>query len=331
MARLSAAVLLLASLISFAAMAQAPVFRGGAQTVAVYATVRDAAGRLVPGLTRADFQILDDGRPAVITTFSNDVLPAGIALMLDMSTSMLGEHVRVRDAALSFVDALLPADRVRIGTFGEEIALSPWLTSDKRILGRVLREEVWPGGDTPLWAAMHAGMSSLAGDPERHVVVTLTDGVDTGCPALLGAAAPAGGRAVVARASFAARAAPRASSAAVRPQIAAASAISCPDFQAVETLALREEFMVYAIGMEGPGLTGGLIKLADETGGGRFELKRNADLAPAFHEVADELHHQYALGFTPVALDGRTHVLDVRLTRAGLTARARKTYLATAR
>ena len=39
--------------------------------------------------------------------------------MLDMSTSMLGEHARVRDSALHFVDALLPEDRVRIGTFGD--------------------------------------------------------------------------------------------------------------------------------------------------------------------------------------------------------------------
>lgn len=86
--------------------------------------------------------------------------------------------------------------------------------------------------------------------------------------------------------------------------------------------------MVYAIGMEGPGLTGGLIRLAEDTGGGRFELKRNADLTAAFTGVLDELHHQYALGFTPVALDGRTHQLEVRLARRGMTARARKSYLA---
>jgi hypothetical protein len=99
----------------------------------------------------------------------------------------------------------------------------------------------------------------------------------------------------------------------------------------VEALALQGEFMVYAIGMEGPGLSGGVIRLTDETGGGRFELKRNEDLASTFRVVLDELHHQYALGFTPVALDGRTHALEVRLARPGLTARARKSYLAVER
>jgi VWFA-related protein len=298
--------------------AQQAVFRGGARTVPVYATVRDAQGRLVPGLTRADFRITDDGRPAAITTFSNDVLPASIALLLDMSTSMIGEHARVRDAALHFVNALLPDDRVRVGTFGDEIALSPWLTSNKAVLSRILQEEVWPGGDTPLWSAMRAAMTSLAEETSRRVVVTLTDGIDTGCPRMIGAA-DSGAPHVV----------PAAFPAAQQPLGTTRIASSpCAKFDDVEKLAVEGEFMLYAIGMEGPGLGGGVIKLTDETGGGRFELKRNEDLVAAFKAVLDELHHQYALGFTPVALDGRTHQLDVRLVRPGLTARARKSYLA---
>ncbi len=366
---------------------QQPVFRAGAQTVAVYATVRDAAGRLVPGLTRSDFQVLDDGRPASITTFSNDILPAQIALLLDMSTSMLGEHARVRESALRFVDALLPDDRVRIGTFGDEIALSPWLTSDKGRLGRVLREEVWPGGDTPLWSAMRAGMESLGDVTPRRVIVMLTDGIDTGCPRLIGAASSTHKNRVVRtqqrrRPDFGsassvdetllvrtrARPRPRSRRASVAgivdehrttpgsvarrvpalddvrqswtTPVSRGRRASAPDdvrqfpcagYDDVERLALEREFLVYAIGMEGPGLAGGLIKLADDTGGGHFELKRNEDLAAAFREVLDELHHQYALGFTPVALDGRTHLLEVRLLRHGLSARARKSYLAVAR
>src|SRR5262249_15351986 len=96
----------------------------------------------------------------------------------------------------------------------------------------------------------------------------------------------------------------------------------------VEKLAIDAEFMVYAIGMEGPGLGGGLVKLADDRGGGHFELQRNAELAAAFSQVADELHHQYLLGVTPGALDRRGHTPDVRIVRAGLAARARKSYLA---
>jgi len=72
----------------------------------------------------------------------------------------------------------------------------------------------------------------------------------------------------------------------------------------------------------------GLPKIAGATGGGYFELTSTNDLGATFAKVADELHHQYALGFTPEKLDGKMHVLDVRLAAEGLSVRARKSYLA---
>jgi hypothetical protein len=73
-----------------------------------------------------------------------------------------------------------------------------------------------------------------------------------------------------------------------------------------------------------------LKKLADETGGGYFELKRTDELGPTFSRVAQELHAQYVLGFSPQTLDGKVHTLEVRVLRPGFTARSRKSYVATA-
>ena len=42
-------------------------FRAGTHTVAVYATVTDASGALVPDLRERDFQVLDSGKPQAIT------------------------------------------------------------------------------------------------------------------------------------------------------------------------------------------------------------------------------------------------------------------------
>ncbi len=80
--------------------------------------------------------------------------------------------------------------------------------------------------------------------------------------------------------------------------------------------------------MEGPGMTGGLERLPDQTGGGHFELKRNADLATTFAQVADELHSQYLLGFAPPKRDGKVHEIEVRTAVKGLKPRARKGYVA---
>jgi Ca-activated chloride channel family protein len=188
MARAFAAIAALA-LIGAGPQEPRTVFRSAVQTVVLHATVRADDGRLVPDLTRGDFEVRDEGQPVDITVFSNDPQPITVVLLLDMSGSMVRHFLRVRDATQHFIDALHDGDRARIGTFGVEIALSPWLTGDKRILHRVVREELWPGGGTPMWSAIHAAMGSLDGEPGRRVVLTLTDGMSSsGLPGFRGSA-----------------------------------------------------------------------------------------------------------------------------------------------
>jgi len=271
------------------------VFRANIDMVAVYPLVTGPEGRFVTDLRQQDFEVFDNGQPADVTIFSRDRQPITALLLLDMSASMEDRWMRVRDAAVRFVDALEPADRLRIGTFGSEIALSPHLTGDKAILSRVLREELWPGGSTPLWSAMSAGMQSIP--PEsgtlgpssmnqgRRPIVLVTDGIDT-------------------------------SSAAQAP---------------VAARAIREQFMIYGIGLEGKGLSTRLVDLIGQTGGGHFDLKRSDDLGAAFLRLADELHHQYLIGFTPLAFDGQTHSLEVRVKREGFRVRAPTQFVAPVR
>jgi Ca-activated chloride channel family protein len=104
--------------------------------------------------------------------------------------------------------------------------------------------------------------------------------------------------------------------------------------------ARADEVMVYAIGLESVYMSGtqrirtrpagGLRKVADETGGGYFELKKTDELGPAFTRVAQELHSQYLIGFTPQNLDGKVHKLEVRAKDPNNKARARRSYVATA-
>jgi VWFA-related protein len=305
--------LALASVVLRAGAPQLPTFRAGVRTVAVYATVRDQEGHLVPDLPRDVFSVVDNGRPAAISVFSNEVQPITAAVMLDTSNSMVARVLRVRESTERFIDAIAPGDRVRLGTFGWEVAVSPLLTGDKARLKRVLHEELWPGGATPLWRALLSAMTSLEDQPGRRVVLALTDGND------------------------------------------ADSAFSHPSAADVRRRAVRDSFMVYAIGMErigdGPSgplvtldanlrltpnpaamYTGGLnrevLDVVEETGGGHFELATYADLDTTFARVVEELRHQYLIGFSPASLDGKTHNLELRVAVPGCTARARKSYVA---
>ena len=265
-----------------ALVAQQAGFRTNVHTVGVYPLVSGPDGRLVTDLGRDDFIVLDNGAPTDITVFSTDTQPITAAMMLDMSASMEDRLVLVRNAAVGFVNAMKPTDRLRIGSFGTETALSPLLTSDKAVLTRVLREELWPGGSTPLWGALDAAMKSLAAETGRRTVVVVTDGVDT----------------------------------------------SYANQQAIADRAVAGLYMIYAIGLEGKGLSAKLTDLIGKTGGGHFDLRAQEDLGAALTRLQTELRHQYLVGFTPLALDGLTHTLEVRVKRPGYSVRSARQFVA---
>lgn len=94
--------------------------------------------------------------------------------------------------------------------------------------------------------------------------------------------------------------------------------------------------MVYSVAMwtfyegrpEAP--NAGLMNLAEQTGGGFVELREADNIGATFTRIAQELHQQYVIGFTPQVLDGKVHKLDVRVKRPGTKVRARRSYVAQA-
>ena len=322
LAAVAAALAIVAQAASPAArQAQEPVFRTGTRTVPVYVTVTDAEGRLVPDLGRDDFEIYDNGKPQAISIFANEIQPIMVVMMLDRSGSMVDNFRRVQEAAEQFVTRLLPADKARIGSFSYRIQVDPrTFTSDRSELLRILYKELQEPGPTPLWNAVSVGMTALTRQEGRRVVLVFTDGAD-------------------------------------RPGNDRSTNISLGDLM---KRAREEDVMVYGVGLAGRSPGGGfgrrggggggryppppggwsaggrtqkpdegLSKLAAESGGGYFELESTDDLGATFARVADELHRQYAMGFSPEKLDGKTHKLEVRVKKPGMTARARKSYVAT--
>ena len=303
-------ILAVVTAVTAVSLAQQPPFRSGARTVAIYATVTDKDGRLVPDLTRDVFEIRDNGKPQPITVFSNEIQPISVVVMLDRSGSMRGNVGLVGRAAEEFVRRLAPGDTARIGSFADRIDIQPGsFTDDKDTLLRILHYDRPVAGPTPLWNAIDEAIAALRGRDGRKVVLVFSDGGD----------APSNFR------------------------------LDNHSIMDVMRTAQRDDVMVYAIGLQttvlrGPGgrggmgsLTGamtsvrpdpGLARVADDTGGGYFELTRADDLSDTFAAVADELHHQYALGFEPLKLDDRMHKVDVRANRKGLKVRARTEYFA---
>ena len=285
---------MLAGAASAVLFAQGPTFRSGTEIVSLFVTVADAQGRLVPDLTKDDFEVLDNNKPQPIVYFENVVQPISVVVMLDTSGSMTGSISLLKEAAEQFLLRLLPADQGRVGAFNDKIQISARFTNDRdELIGDV--KELDFGNGTRLWDAVLMSLDELKGVEGRRVVLVFTDGEDTE---------------------------------------------SRTRFGTTVDRARMDEAMVYAIGLESNYFNGqrmvrsepdgGLRKIADETGGGYFELKKTADLAPTFTRVAQELHAQYVMGFTPTVLDGKVHKLSVRIKNPGMTARARRSYLAAA-
>lgn len=291
--RLPASLVLL-SLVVPVLLAAQPTFRTGTQVVPLYVTVTDATKRLVPGLERDEFTVLDNGVPQELAVFDNNPRPFSVVVMLDTSLSMTLNLDLVKRAAEQFLLRLTPEDRGMVGAFNDKVQFATELTDDRDTLIGSLNDLMF-GNPTRLYDAIDQSIDQLRPVEGRRIVLAFTDGDDTASKKGLGD--------VLGRAR-------------------------------------DEEVMVYSIGLESTmTIQGvrqrtrpdrGLRKLSDETGGGYFELKNTSELGSTFARVAEELRAQYVLGFSPAAMDGKVHKLEVRLKQPGLNARARKSYLAVA-
>ena len=307
------------SLAVLAAQEQPRTYRGGTDVVAVYATVTDASGRLVPDLQKTEFTVTDNGKKQPIAVFSNDIQPITIVVMLDRSGSMAANFELVRDATGEFISRLLPADKARIGSLSHEIVISPsQFTSDHGALMAVMRYGLQDIGPSPVWTAVDRSITALLPEGGRRVVLLFSDGHDE----------------------------PE------RGQIHT-------DVKDIIWRSKVDEIMIYCIGLPNedyrpslavflprprpgyPPAGGGpnwtrkvkppdpaLKDLAAESGGGYFEMDGLLDLKATFARVADELHHQYVIGFVPTKLDSKEHKIQVKLSREDMTVRARRSYVA---
>ena len=270
-------------------------------------TLIDNLGRRGPNLTFAEAcnQNADEigDRPALIDRRHRFTWSAVKSVSDRLAQTLLERDIMRPDivmihlpnSAEQFLIRMLPDDRGRVGAFNDKIQVEPAeFTGDRDLLIDSLKVLDF-GNPTRLYDGVIAGLDTLVGVTGRRVVLVFTDGDDTSSDANSGD---------------------------------------------VLDRAVAEEVMIYSIGLEADYFNGirrvrtrpdrNLRRFAEETGGGYFELEETSDLGPTFTRVAQELHSQYVLGFTPQVRDGKVHELEVRLKRRGMRARARRSYVAPA-
>lgn len=285
----------LVALLGFAvgASPDAQTFRARVDTVQVTVTVVDADGRLITGLTKNDFEILEDDIPQTITQFTDERVPVSLGVLVDASDSMRGQPILDARAAVDrFVGGLLQGgDEVFMAAFNHRPYLvSPWTQPPILLRGRL--DTFRPTGGTAIYDALVAAAGLFEFRIHtRAALIVVSDGADTASDLSLRQA-----RQVLRRTD----------------PFVYAIAIDAPGGLAstrVNPEALRE--------ITGPS-------------GGYTEIIRSAeDLGPATERIANELNKQYMLGYVSSRpLDDGWRAIRVHVKGAGHFVRARRGYYA---
>lgn len=169
------------------------IVRVDTQLVSVSAQVTNSDGRPLTGLRRENFIIFEDGKPQTIANFGTTETPFEIALLLDTSGSTRAEVALIREAALSFINALRPGDRVAIVAFNTaregsstmaRVEVLAHLTNDRKVLQRAI-DRLGASNGTPFYDALQRIAGEVFREPPREevrgrrAIVALTDGVDS--------------------------------------------------------------------------------------------------------------------------------------------------------
>jgi Ca-activated chloride channel homolog len=291
--------------------------------------VADQKGKAVTDLTRGDFSVYEDGVKQSIVSFEPAASPFSLVLLLDMSGSTLNFRPQLRQAAVRFIDALGPEDRVEVVAFNDKVQTLQGFTTDRRKIGFAITELAKGKGNTSLYQALRYSLERLSKEGKRRkAVVVLTDGLDTEMSKLD-------------RETSAQAATVEEANASVKPEQAAAvrAVLDSADKQGVTIYPLAlpsadpakllpltpQQSAVYTAARAR------MQSLADRTGGRLHEIRRLEDMGRLYAEVAADMRTLYSIAYQSSnagSRDGRWRAINVEVTRADTIARSRPGYYA---
>jgi Ca-activated chloride channel family protein len=153
-------------------------FSSQVQLVEVYATVIDAKGEPVTGLSRDDFEVYEDGARQEISAFAAGEFPLTVVLGVDRSWSMAGDRLRLaKQASQTFIRNLRPDDRTMVMAINNEAEIVAPLTMDRAGQIRAI-DRLDPWSTTALHDALITSLDRLAEESGRQAIVVFSDGVD---------------------------------------------------------------------------------------------------------------------------------------------------------
>jgi VWFA-related protein len=289
------------------------VIRVDSQLVSLNMSVIDRnTNRGLMGLNKSDFRLFENGAEQHILQFESSSAPFDLLLLIDISGSTRDVLELIRSAALRFVAAARPFDRIGIVTFAGSPILVSSMTLDRRLLRERLNSmSTAKLGDTKLYDATDYALTQLlqeAKNRRRTAVVLMSDGLDGSIEGVQGDGSHLPYRDLINRVQ---------------------------EFDGVlYTLWLNTRYEALSDKDTQPeAFDEGydqMKEIADLGGGLFYEVKRLEDLAGAYERVVADLGTVYSLAYRPSdkSRDGKWRAIKVNVQRPAAIARGKRGYYA---
>lgn len=270
-------------------------------------TVLDKKDQPVTGLTKNDFQVLEDKTPQAIESFAieSNNQPLYVGVLMDTSSSTAGKLRFQQEAIMNFIYAVsrIRKDQVAFGTFDNDIELKQDFTTRLDLLDKAVNIKHTPGTNTALYDAIYEFCDQkMRGVRGLRALVIVTDGDDTY------------------------------SRATMRDAIEIAQATETTIF----AISTKAGISASVVGVEAGTVKDSgdkiLEKLCEETGGRAFFTGDILALERSFLKIANQLRAQYIVTYRPTneRYDGARRKIEVKLAnkKGGYKIRTREGYVA---
>ncbi len=288
------------------------VVRVDTELVTLNVSVIDrSTNRGLQGLKENDFKLFEDGKQQELAHFESANAPFNLILLIDLSTSTQEKIGLVREAALRFVNATRPADRIGIITFANEPVIASTLTSDRALLKERINAIQQPKGSTKLYDALDFAMNEVlkeSKDSRRNAIVLMSDGLDSVLPNVDGDGSTLDYNELLGR---------------VREFDGVLYTLWLDTtYEPLSALDIQEETFDLAYDR---------MKEMAEAGGGIFyEVEKLEDLADAYERVVADLGTVYSLSYRPTnrQRNGKWRAIRVAVAQPNAVARGKRGYYA---
>jgi VWFA-related protein len=289
------------------------VIRVDSQLVTLNISVIDrSTNRGLAGLGQSDFKLFEDGDEQRVVQFESSSAPFDLILLIDLSGSTREVVKLIRAAALRFVQAARPADRIGVITFAGEATVVSTLTADRELLRQRIETIDTARGDTKLYDATNFAMDEVLKESKksrRSAIVLMSDGLDGTIPGISGQ--------VGSKRSY------------------QETLRNIQEFDGVlYTLWLNTVYEAMSpLDTQPEAFDAGhdrMKEMADAGGGVFYEVERLTDLAGAYEQVVADLGTMYSLAYQPSnsTRDGKWRTIRIKVDRTNAVPRGKRGYYA---